>query len=122
LLAVDNHLADTAVDLLHGVNVHTVARHLRRLLVLGQNGLEALRITFGLRHDAILVGLRLFLQTRSRAGGARNHIVGISLGLIFGTLTLLTGFEHIVKRGLNLLRWAYTALLQVDTNDFNAQL
>ena len=76
----------------------------------------------GLRHNLGFVGFGFFFQPRSRTDGARNHIVGISLGIIFGAFALLTGFENIVKRSLNLLGRTHTALLQIDADNLDAHL
>jgi hypothetical protein len=81
-------LGHVAVDLLHRVDVHAVARDLRRLLVLGQHGRSA-------AHHPAPAPPRgpcspgLFLQARGGTHGARHHVVGIGLGLVLGALALL---------------------------------
>ena len=75
-------LRDVAVDLLHGVDVHAVARHLRRLLVFGEHRREALRVALGLRDDARLVALGLLAQARRRALRLRDHVAGVGLAFV----------------------------------------
>ena len=52
-LLVDQHLARVAHDLLHRLDVETVARHLRRLVVLGDDLPEARGIAFRPLDDAV---------------------------------------------------------------------
>ena len=120
MFGLDQHFGDVAINLLHGIDVHAVSRHLGCFLVLVENRAEPLPITLRLRNDARFVALRLFFQAGSSTNGPGNHIIGIRLGFVFGPLALLTGLEHIIKGSLNLLGRAHAPLLQIDAHHLNA--
>ena len=117
---VNHHLADIGVELGHGVDVHPVARHARRFLVLGQDAAEALAITFGLGDNTGPVAFSLFRKSRSGTAGLRNDVVGIGLPFVLQALPVGPGLERIVERCLHLL--GRLDALDIDIHDQNAGL
>ena len=118
--AVHQHFAGAGVDVLHGVQIHALARDLRRFLVLGQHGGKALGVAFGLGGDAGLVAFSFLREAGGGAFGAGHHVVGVGLRQVFGALAFLVGLVHVVKRGFHLLGRLRAALLHVHGDDFNA--
>ncbi len=122
LARIHQHLGDVRVDLLHGLEVHAVTGDLRRLLVLGEHGAEALGIALRLGDDPRLVGSGFLGEPGSGTDRTGNHVVGIGLGFVLRALALLTSLQHVVERGLYLLGRAHATLLQVNANHFDADL
>src|SRR3954464_3683923 len=101
---VEHHLVGGGQDLAHRVDVDALARHLRRLRVLGEHLAEARRVALGVGDHALLVALGLLLQARGRAARARDHVVGVRLAFVLLALAVLAGLHRVVERGLHLLR------------------
>src|SRR6185436_9081003 len=93
---VHHDLAGRGQDRLHGLDVEALARHRRRLRILGEHLLEARRLALGIGDHALLVALGLLLQARRRAARARNDIVGIGLAFVLLAFTVLAGLDRVV--------------------------
>ena len=84
-------------------------------MILGQDGLEALRVTFSLRHDAFAVSVGFFFQARCRTYSAGDHVVGIGLRFVFGAFALLSGFRI---RDTALMLAGLTIAINIGMHDF----
>ncbi len=90
--------------MLHRLDIHPVAHHLRCLVVFGQHLLEAARLAFGIGQHALAVALRLFLQARGGAARLRHHVVEVRLAFALLPLQVLLRLDRVIECGLHLFR------------------
>src|SRR2546427_11365000 len=101
---VDQDLGDARQNLLDGIEIKTLARHSRRLVVLDQDLPEARRFTLGVRDYALAVTIGLLRQPRGGAARFGYDVVEIRLPLVFLPLEVRLGAYRVVEGGLHLLR------------------
>src|SRR5688572_20546683 len=90
---VHHDLAGRGEHRLHGLDVDALARHRRRLGVLGEHLLEARGVALGVGDHALAVALRLLAEPRRSAARARDDVVGVGLALVFLPLAVLAGLD-----------------------------
>src|SRR5262249_40566967 len=86
----------------HGFEVHALAGHIRRLLVLIVDLEEARGLAAGFGNRLLAVGFGGLQYLCGTAAGLRNNPVGIGLRFVPGTLEIDTGGLHITQRIENL--------------------
>src|SRR5690625_1038429 len=104
LINIDHYLAGLLHDVLKGAQIETVAHHTRRLGVLAQYTAKACCIPSGATDNARLISLCILDHAGYLSKGLRQDLVGVGIPLVNLTLTILPGFDGIIK-GCEHLLW-----------------
>ena len=117
-LAVEDDLLGAAQHTLHGLQVQTLARHLRRLLVFLVDFEEARRLSRRLGDRLLLIALGRLQDALSFAPRLGDDLVGVGERLVLQALPVGTGGLHIAEGVDHLVRRVH--LLQLDLVDADA--
>ncbi len=95
---IDDDLVGAAENPLHGLEIHALARDVRRLLVLLVDLVEARRLALGFRHGLLTIGLGILGDLGGTAAGLRYDAVGIGLRLVLRAFEIGARGLHVAER------------------------
>ena len=95
-------LSIAAENALHRLQIHALARHARRVLILRIDLIEARGLAVGFGDRLLAIGLGLQPDARRRAFRFRHDAVGVGVGLVDRALLILLGRGHVAIGGQNL--------------------
>ena len=107
---IDDGLVGAGKNVLHRIEIHALAGHVGRLLVLLVDLQEARGLALGVGHDLGAIGLGILSDLRGAAPRFRDHAIGVGLRLVLhaleigpGGLDVAEGVDHL-RRVVGLLQ------------------
>ena len=101
---IDDRLVHRPEHLLHRLQIHALAGHAGRLLVLVVDLVVAGGLALGLEDRLLAIGLGLGNDAGSAALGLRHDLVGVGLRFVDGALLILLRCGHVAIGGKDLAR------------------
>ncbi len=114
------HLARILVDIFHGLKIHALARHGRRMFVLVQDLIESRGVALRDRQHLQAIGLRIEEILGGLAARTRHDIVAIGFRILLIALPVLIRLDGVALRILDGL--GNDDVVQLHADDVDAQV